>query len=176
MFVPAQGFRHAATLLLTNGAPSDSRRCVTGGDALRARTACARAGCPCRRHARPRPKHRVAHRRIHRNDRSHAADVRSRCGAKSARRGDPGAHRRRAPADSEARDLFLIYVPEDRLPLLRPSPSSWIKRRVSVAFADYEVATAAATDRGDRARPRASPRRRRALDVAFERFQLRLPA
>ena len=41
-----------------------------------------------------------------------------------------------------SRDLFLIHVPEDRLPIAAPLAIELTKRRVSVAFADYEVATA----------------------------------
>ena len=54
--------------------------------------------------------------------------------------------------ETDARDLFLIYVPEDRLPVAAPLAIELTKRRVSVAFADYEVATpsefAAAVARG----------------------------
>jgi hypothetical protein len=42
----------------------------------------------------------------------------------------------------EPRDLFLIYVPEDRLPIAAPLAVELTKRRVSVALAEYEVATA----------------------------------
>ena len=45
-------------------------------------------------------------------------------------------------ADAPARDLFLIYVPEDRLPIAAPLAIELTKRRMSVAFAGYEVATA----------------------------------
>ena len=45
-------------------------------------------------------------------------------------------------ADADRRDLFLIYVPEDRLPVAAPLAVELTKRRVSVAFAEYEVATA----------------------------------
>ncbi|HKY22468.1 MAG TPA: hypothetical protein VJM31_14730 [Vicinamibacterales bacterium] len=52
----------------------------------------------------------------------------------------------------ERRDLFLIYVPEDRLPIAAPLAIELTKRRVSVAFSEYEVATqeqlAAALDHG----------------------------
>jgi hypothetical protein len=41
----------------------------------------------------------------------------------------------------EPRDLFLIYVPEDRLPIAAPLAIDLTKRRVSVAFAEFEVAT-----------------------------------
>lgn len=44
--------------------------------------------------------------------------------------------------ETEARDLFLIYLPEDRLPVAAPLALELTKRRVSVAFAEYEVATA----------------------------------
>jgi hypothetical protein len=40
----------------------------------------------------------------------------------------------------ESRDLFLVYVPEDRLPVAAPLGVELTKRRVSVAL-DYEVAT-----------------------------------
>lgn len=39
----------------------------------------------------------------------------------------------------EPRDLFLIYVPEDRLPIAAPLAVELAKRRVSVAFSEYEV-------------------------------------
>ena len=39
----------------------------------------------------------------------------------------------------ERRDLFLIYVPEDRLPIAAPLAVELAKRRVSVAFSDFEV-------------------------------------
>ena len=45
-------------------------------------------------------------------------------------------------ADADGRDLFLIYVPEDRLPVAAPLAVELTKRRMSVAFAEYEVATA----------------------------------
>ena len=53
------------------------------------------------------------------------------------------SHAARRPAGVNARDLFLIYVPEDRLPVAAPLAIELTKRRVSVAFAEYEVATAA---------------------------------
>ncbi len=42
---------------------------------------------------------------------------------------------------SEPRDLFLIYVPADRLPVAAPLAIELTKRRVSVAFSEYEVAS-----------------------------------
>lgn len=79
-------------------------------------------------------------------------------------------------AETEARDLFLIYVPEDRLPVAAPLAIELTKRRVSVAFADYEVATAsefaAAMSRG------AAVHRRGAIlrTAAFDRTGWELPA
>jgi hypothetical protein len=45
-------------------------------------------------------------------------------------------HSRREP---EPRDLFLIHVPEDRLPVAAPLAVELAKRRISVAFSGYEV-------------------------------------
>jgi hypothetical protein len=42
---------------------------------------------------------------------------------------------------SPARDIFLVYVPEDRLPVAAPIAVELAKRRVSVAFSEYEVET-----------------------------------
>jgi hypothetical protein len=42
----------------------------------------------------------------------------------------------------ERRDVFLIHIPEDRLPVAAPLAVELTKRRVSVAFAEYEVRTA----------------------------------
>jgi hypothetical protein len=41
----------------------------------------------------------------------------------------------------EPRDLFLVYMSEDRLPIAAPLAVELVKRRISVAFSDYEVAT-----------------------------------
>ena len=51
--------------------------------------------------------------------------------------------RRLAHAEHEPRDLFLVYAPEDRLPIAAPPAIELPKRRVSVAFADFEVTTSA---------------------------------
>jgi hypothetical protein len=42
-----------------------------------------------------------------------------------------------APIDP--RDLFLVYAPEDRLPIAAPLAVELTKQRISVAFADYEI-------------------------------------
>jgi hypothetical protein len=43
-------------------------------------------------------------------------------------------------------DLFLVYVPHDRLPVAAPLAIDLVKRRVSVAFSEYEVSTPAECD------------------------------
>ncbi len=48
-----------------------------------------------------------------------------------------GAHR----APDTGRDLFLMYVPEDRIPIAAPLAVELTKRRFTVAFSDYEVDT-----------------------------------
>lgn len=47
----------------------------------------------------------------------------------------------RSRAEIEPRDFFLIYVPEDRLSIAGPLAVELAKRRVSVAFSEYEVAS-----------------------------------
>lgn len=140
MFVPSQGFRHAATLLL-NG----SARAIPAGaspETLRVLV------------------ERLAHELVALADDTrapagavnwliaefHATIDRlphsfDRDGMKSAGAAIIASVASRAP-ESIARDLFLIYVPEDRLPIAAPLAIELTKRRVSVAFADYEVATA----------------------------------
>jgi len=51
---------------------------------------------------------------------------------------DVGTH---VPADTEPRDLFVMYVPEDRLPIAAPLAIELTKRRFTVAFSEYEVGT-----------------------------------
>ena len=46
------------------------------------------------------------------------------------------------PRPFERCDLFLVYVPEDRLPIAAPLAIELTKRRVTVAFAGFEVASA----------------------------------
>jgi hypothetical protein len=47
-----------------------------------------------------------------------------------------------SPREPERRDLFLIYVPEDRLPIAAPLAVELTKRRISVAFSGYEIESA----------------------------------
>ena len=150
-FVAPQGFRHAVTLLLTNGVRS------IPSDAPAESTAAALK--------------RIAHELV-----ALAVDTRApaevaswlvsefaavidrmpqkfdRDAVKSIGTSILGEIPVRALEHCEARDLFLIYVPEDRLAVAAPLAIDLIKRRVSVAFAEYEVATesqlAAAVERG----------------------------
>lgn len=140
MFVPAQGFRHAATLLLTKSA-----RAIPAG-----------ASCDVARAA----LDRLAHELVALVDDTRAPAEASewliaefnavidrlpqlvdREGAKSAGAAVLARVASRTP-DIDARDLFLMYAPEDRMPVAAPLAVELTKRRVSVAFADYEVATA----------------------------------
>jgi hypothetical protein len=45
--------------------------------------------------------------------------------------------------NADTRDLFLIYGPQDRLPIAAPLAVELTKRRVSVAFAEFEVSSGA---------------------------------
>jgi hypothetical protein len=141
MFIPSQGLRHAATLLLINGVrtiptgSSPESICSALGrlademtalaDDMRAPAAAAHwliaefhatiDRLPC---SFDRQRAKMA-----------AASVIARVGSRTA--------------DTEPRDVFLIYAPEDRLPLAAPLAVALMKRRVSVAFAEYEAATPA---------------------------------
>jgi hypothetical protein len=140
MLIPPPGFRHAATLLLTNSVraiPADA-----SSDAIRMAL------------------ERVAHELV-----ALADDMRAPASTSEWLTNEftatvdrlPHAIERdrikstaavilaRVPSctpDTQTRDLFLIYAPEDRLPAAAPLAIELTKRRVSVAFADYEVTTA----------------------------------
>ena len=140
MLIPPQGFRHAATLLLTNRArtiPNDA-----SADTLR--TALEHLASELVALAKDmRVQADVAGWLIAEFDTMvdrlpqsfDRAATKAAAAAILARVADPAA-------DEHARDLFLIYVPEDRLPIAAPLAIELTKRRMSVAFADYEVATA----------------------------------
>jgi hypothetical protein len=115
--IPPQGFRHAVDLLLKNGArsvPLDaerlSRDLVALGDDMNASPGF--AGWVI-----------AEYERVLRQP-------------APALLGQIG--RRFSPVP-ERRDVFLIYVPEDRLPLAAPLAVELAKRRVGVAFSEYEV-------------------------------------
>jgi len=141
MFIPAQGFRHAATLLLTN-----SVRAIPTDASPEAMSAALNG---------------LAHELVALADDTRApAETSAWLIAEIASvidRLPQSFNRDAAKADVAAViarvalraphvkpcDLFLIYVPEDRLPVAAPLAVELTKRRVSVAFAEYEVATAA---------------------------------
>jgi hypothetical protein len=149
MFIPPQGFRHATALLLTQGCraipPGASPDSVASALAALAHDLVALADDM---HAAPESAEwllveygRVVEQLPHTFDRSAAQASASTILARVASR---------RPV-VESRDLFLVYVPEDRLPVAAPLGVELIKRRVSVAL-DYEVVTgpqlSAALDHG----------------------------
>jgi hypothetical protein len=82
---------------------------------------------------------------------------------------------REAPPPVERRDVFLIYVPADRLPMAAPLAIELSKRRVTVAFSEYEVAS---PDQLARALERGLSQHRGGLllhSTAFDRAGLTLP-
>lgn len=140
---PQRGFRHAVTLLLTNRA-----RAIAG--------------------ARAPDEIRMAVERLARELISLADDVHATGAVSQWLIGEIDAMLERLPQpfDREAvksaaavilsgavgrkrnvarRDLFLVYVPEDRLPVAAPLAIELSKRNVSVAFAEYEVTGPAQT-------------------------------
>ena len=141
MFVPAQGFRHAATLFMTNSvraipadaSPEETRRAleqlahglVSLADDMRV-TAEASEWVVAEFNT---TIDRLPQSLDHDGTKSTGAAILARIGTRT----------RQTPA----RDLFLIYAPPDRLPLAAPLAVELEKRRVSVAFAGYEAATAA---------------------------------
>jgi hypothetical protein len=138
--IPAQGFRHAATLLLTNSARSiapDASADVVGRALERLAHELVALADDMRAPATAsdwliNEFNTTVDRLPHAFDRDR---VKSGAAAILARVAS------RTP-DVEPRDLFLVYAPEDRLPIAAPLAIELTKRRVSVAFADYEVATA----------------------------------
>jgi hypothetical protein len=148
--VPSQGFRHAVTLLLTNNLrmlPHDGSPALVAEVLTQlARDLVALAGDT---RASPDVRDWVTNEYTGALDRvlqafSHRADadflrlfedVRSRAVAILA---DIGTH---SSTDIEVRDLFIMYVAEDRLPIAAPLAIELTKRRFTVAFSEYEIAT-----------------------------------
>jgi hypothetical protein len=118
MFIPPQGFRHAVDLLLTSGirknqpAREIAEELVALADDMKARAEA--AGWV-------------------------AAEYERLIGSKFP---DPELLGRigQRRAETAPRDFFLIYVPEDRLSVAGPLAVELAKRRISVAFSEYEVA------------------------------------
>ena len=150
MLIPPQGFRHAATLLLTNGAraiPIDASAGTVRTNLEHLASELVALATDMRVRADVTgwliAEFDTTVDRLHHSfDR---AATKAAAAAILARVAD-------AAADGPARDLFLIYVPEDRLAIAAPLAIELTKRRMSVAFADYEVATssefAEAVERG----------------------------
>ena len=140
MFVPSQGFRHAATLLIANSvraipvnaSPEETRTAierlaqglVSLADDMRV-TAEASEWVAAELNT-------TIDRLPQSFDREESKSVSVAILARMTERARPVV----------ASDLFLIYSPQDRLPLAAPLAVELMKRRVSVAFAGYEVATA----------------------------------
>jgi hypothetical protein len=139
MVIPPQGFRHAATLLIDKSArsiPADASSNAVAdalarlaGDLVALaddmRAAPAYADWLCAEYT------RTVARLPHSFDRAAAVQTGSVIlnGVKTRREA------------IESRDLFLVYLPEDRLSIAAPLAVELAKRRVSVAFSEYEVAT-----------------------------------
>jgi hypothetical protein len=130
MYVPSQGFRHAVDLLLKNGmrASKTPRQLAEDAAALAddmkaPRQAAEWVAAEFERLL----GHEVP-----------VGDILARIGANQT--------------ITSPRDLFLLYVPEDRLSIAGPLAVELAKRRVSVAFSEYEVASRedldAAVERG----------------------------
>jgi hypothetical protein len=140
MWIPPQGFQHAATLLLTNR----TRAIQIDASANGVQTALEQLASELIALARDmRVREDVTgwliaefNSTIDRLPQSF-----DRTGAKAAG-AEILARVSVRPPDTDPRDLFLIYVPEDRLPVAAPLAVELTKRRVSVSFAEYEVATA----------------------------------
>lgn len=139
MFIPPQGVRHAAALLLTNrlraiphDASSDSI-----ADALD-RLAQELVALAEDTRVSPEAKDWLIDEYCRAIDRlPQAFDVE----AAKAQAGRVIARVGVGRGETDRRDLFLIYVPADRLPIAAPLAIELTKRRVSVAFGQYEVAT-----------------------------------
>ena len=140
MSLPPQGFRHAATLLLTNSVraiPSDASSEAI--DVALERLARELVALTNDMRAHESATEWLINEFNTTIDRLPYAFDRDRM--KSTASAILASAPSRIP-DIATRDLFLVYAPEDRLPLAAPLAIELTKRRVSVAFADYEVATA----------------------------------
>jgi hypothetical protein len=138
-FIPSQGFRHAASLLLTNGAraiPADASPETIQTAIVRLASELAALADDTRAPAGAAAwlvaeLNTIIDRLPHSFDRAAAKAGASTMLVRIAAR-EPRV---------ESRDLFLIYVPEDRLPIAAPLAIELTKRRVTIAFAEYEVST-----------------------------------
>jgi hypothetical protein len=139
MHIPPQGFRHAVTLLLTNRARaiSEDASPASVGNALR------RLADELVALATDMRASREA--RTWLMDEYSRTIERLRCAFDSAAAKEYARRTFESVGidirENEARDLFILYVPEDRLPIAAPLAIALTKRRLSVAFSEYEVAT-----------------------------------
>jgi hypothetical protein len=150
MFTPPHGFCHAATLLLTNSIrslPHDGSpalvaevlgRLARDLVALAEDTRAPAEAVEWTMEEYRKMLNRASQTFSHRGDAdfAHLFDMAQTRGAEILEA--IGKHTVR---EREARDLFLMYVPEDRLPVAAPIAIELTKRRFSVAFSEYEVAT-----------------------------------
>ena len=140
VLIPPQGFRHAATLLLTNSVraiPADASSDAVGVALERLARELVELTDDMRAHGSA--SEWLINEFNITIDRLPNVFDRSRIKSMASVILAPAAWR---TPDIESRDLFLVYVPEDRLAIAAPLAIELTKRRVSVAFADYEVATA----------------------------------
>lgn len=148
--MPSQGFRHAATLLLSNSLrmlPHDGSPALVAEVLTQiARDLVALAGdtlAPAEVRdwtideytgVLDRVRQTFSHRadadfpRLLDATRSRALEILADIGTKTAAAADP-------------RDLFVMYVPEDRLPVAAPLAIELTKRRFTVAFSEFEIET-----------------------------------
>ena len=137
--LPPQGFRHAATLLITKSA----RAIAIDASAEMMRVALERLASDLAGLARDMRTPSGAAEWLTAEFNATIDRLPQEFDRTSAKGAGAAFFGQLAPApETEGRDLFLIYVPEDRLPVAAPLALELTKRRVSVAFADYEVATA----------------------------------
>ncbi|MCM3878924.1 MAG: hypothetical protein ND807_02340 [Vicinamibacterales bacterium] len=151
MFIPPQGFRHAATLLLTNSIrslPAHASPALVGealerlaGDLI---ALAHDTKVPPQAAEWTADEYRKTLDRVSQmfSQRADAEDIlRALESARLRCSGILDGIGKDRPTDTGTRDLFLMYVPEDRLPVAAPIAIELTKRRFTVAFSDYEVAT-----------------------------------
>jgi hypothetical protein len=148
--MPSQGFRHAATLLLSNSLrmlPHDGSPALVAEVLTRIARDLVALADDTRASVEVRDwtineytgaLDRVRQTFSHRVDADFARLLEATRGRAVEILADIGKH---SPADSEPRDLFVMYVPEDRLPVAAPLAIELTKRRFTVAFSEYEIAT-----------------------------------
>ena len=148
--MPSQGFRHAATLLLSNSLrmlPHDASPALVAEVLTRIARDLVALADDTRASVEVRDwtineytgaLDRVRQTFSHRVDADFARLLEATRGRAVEILADIG---KRSSADIEPRDLFVMYVPEDRLPVAAPLAIELTKRRFTVAFSEYEIAT-----------------------------------